>query len=610
MCGLIGATGLAADEARARAAIDRLALRGPDDRGVWHERNTLLGHCRLSILDLSPAGHQPMASADGRYVLIYNGEIYNFRELRAELGGNWRSDSDSEVILAGYARHGNAFLQRLRGMFALGIWDRERERLLLARDRLGVKPLYYAVHERGIVFGSRPGALFAYRPELPRDIDVEGLALYLEAGYFPAPWTLYQSVRKLPAGHLLEFAGGAAKVSPYWQPLGIAPVAAWRERPEEELLAELDELVTRSVKARLVSDVPLGAFLSGGIDSSVVVAMMAKLASGPVKTYTIAFREPQYDESAHARAVASHLGTAHREETLSVDDLLALVPSFHEHFDEPFFDSSAFPALAVSRLARREVTVALGGDGGDELFGGYHYYAILNRIAPAFSLPQALRDGAAQVIRLAPSHRGRLLAGTLSEEEPLRAFRFMRSIAKDFGSVLLPDCAPKADLDSVYDATLARMPRALLPAEQAMRLDLAHILPEEYLQKTDLSSMTYSLEAREPLLDHELVEWSLRLPLDWKLRGGQGKYLLRQLAYRYLPREIVDRPKQGFTVPIDRWLRGPLRPWARERLEDRRLYERFPLARARVLELLELHLSGKRDTHPLLWAVLMLAPFA
>ncbi len=575
MCGLIGATGVGhgADRTRAQAAIARLAERGPDDRGLWSEQETVLAHCRLSILDLSPAGHQPMVSADGRYVLIYNGEIYNFRELRAELGGTWRSDSDSEVILEAYARWGKSFLQRLRGMFAL----------------------------------SRPQALFAYDPTLSTAIDPAGLSLYLEAGYFPAPFTLYSAVRKLPGGHLLEFADGKTSISAYWNPLGIEPVAAWRDRPERDLLDELDALLTASVKARLISDVPLGAFLSGGIDSSIVVALMSKLASGPVKTFTIGFREPQYDESQHAAAVARAFGTEHRQEILSVDDLLALVPSFHEHFDEPFFDSSAFPALAVSRLARREVTVALGGDGGDELFGGYHYYSILHRVAPAFRMPQVLREGAAQMIRLAPSHRAQLLAETLSEDEPMKAFRFMRSIAKDFGNLMLE---PRAKLDEVFAAAVAQMPRGLTPAEQAMRLDLTHILPEEYLQKTDLSSMSYSLEAREPLLDHELVEWSLKLPLEWKLRGGTGKYLLRRLAERYLPREIVERPKQGFSVPIDRWLRGPLRAWARERLEDRRLYERFPLDRARVLQLLDLHLSGKRDTHPLLWAVLMLSPFA
>jgi asparagine synthase (glutamine-hydrolysing) len=308
--------------------------------------------------------------------------------------------------------------------------------------------------------------------------------------------------------------------------------------------------------------------------------------------------------------VARALGTEHREETLSVDDLLALVPSFHEHFDEPFFDSSAFPALAVSRLARKSVTVALGGDGGDELFGGYHYYALLHRISPAFAVPGAVRASAARALALAPSHRARLLAATLRERDPLKAFRFMRSIAKDFGSVLSPAARPRIDLDGIFAAALERMPRTLAPAERAMRLDLTHVLPEEYLQKTDVSSMAHSLEAREPLLDHELVEWAMKLPLGWKLRGAGGKHLLRRLAYRHVPREIVDRPKQGFGVPIDRWLRGPLAKWARERLEDRRLYERFPLERARVLEMLELHQSGRRDTHPLLWAVLMLAPFA
>ncbi len=611
MCGLAGAVGPGpADAAGAQAAIAALAERGPDDRGVWSEDGTVLANCRLAIQDLSSAGHLPMVAADERHVLAYNGEIYNFRELRAQLEGPWRSDSDSEVILAAYRRWGKDCLQRLRGMFALGIWDRQEKSLLLARDRLGVKPLYYALDGGGIVFGSRPKALIAYRPGLAGALDLDGLSLYLESGYFPAPHSLYASIRKLPAGHWLEFRGARASVQPYWSPLEIEPLAAWRERSENDLLDELQALIEKSVRGRLIADVPLGAFLSGGIDSSVVVATMARLASGRVKTFTIGFREPQYDESAHAAAVARALGTEHRQETLAVDDLLALVPSFHQQFDEPFFDSSAFPALAVSRLARREVTVALGGDGGDELFGGYHYYSILERVAPAFRLPRPLRRGAAAALAAAPSHRARLLAAALGEDEPLQAFRFMRSIAKDFGGVLLPEAAARPGLDQVFARALEPMPASLSATERAMRLDLTHILPEEYLQKTDLSSMAYSLEAREPLLDHELVEWSQRLPLNWKLRGGKGKYLLRQLAYRLLPRAIVERPKQGFTVPIDRWLRGPLRQWARERLDDPRLYQRFPLDRRRVQELFELHLSGRRDTHPLLWALLMLAPFA
>src|SRR5258708_1428890 len=569
MCGLVGAAGLrAVDRPRAEAAIAALAERGPDDRGLWSEGGTVLTSCRLAILDLSPAGHQPMLSADQRYVLAYNGEIYNFRELREELGGDWRSDSDSEVILAAHARWGKDFLQRLRGMFALAIWDRKERKLLLARDRLGVKRLYYAWPRGELMFGSRPRAMFAYRPGLPDALDLDGLALYLEAGYFPAPHTLHAAVRKLPAGHWLEFHDGNARVESYWSALAIEPVAAWRERPEEELLDELDELLTRSVRSRLVSDVPLGAFLSGGIDSSLVVALMAKLASGPVKTFTIGFREPQYDESRHAEAVARALGTEHRQETLSVDDLLKLVPSFHQQFDEPFFDSSAFPALAVSRLARREVTVALGGDGGDELFGGYHYYSILQRMAPAFALPRALRRGAGRALTLAPFPKAQLLGGALREAGPMQAFRFMRSIAKDYGGVLAAGAAPGTNLDKMFEQSLRGMPATLSPAERATRLDLAHVLPEEYLQKTDLSSMAYSLEAREPLLDHELVEWSMKLPLSWKLPAGAGTYLLRRLAYPYLPRAILDRPKQGFTVPIDRWLRGPLRDWARERLAD------------------------------------------
>ena len=595
-------------------ALGTLASRGPDDRGVWSEGGAVLAHLRLAIIDVSPAGHQPMFSADERYVLVYNGEIYNYRELRDALdapGQVWRSDSDSEVILAAYARWGKSFLSRLRGMFAIALWDRQERRLLLARDRLGVKPLYYACHGEGLIFASRPRALFAYRPELPDELDLQGLSLYLEAGYFPAPHTLHAAVRKLPAGHLLEFAEGRASVAAYWSPLEIEPAADWRDRPEEDLLDELDALLRRSVRSRLVSDVPLGAFLSGGIDSSLVVALMSRLSAGPVKTFTIGFHEPAYDESRHASAVAQAVGTAHHQEVMSVDELTSLLPDFGEHFDEPFFDSSAFPALAVSRLARRQVTVALGGDGGDEVFGGYHYYSVLRRLAPAYHLPPPLRAAIARMISLLPAHRARLLAGALRERGPLQAFRFMRSIAKDFGAVLLPgSSAAGSGLDGLFAPALERMPDGLSPVEAAMRLDLTHILPEEYLQKTDLSSMAYSLEAREPLLDHELVEWGMKLPLCWKLRDGDGKYLLRRLAERYLPRALLDRPKQGFTVPIDRWLRGQLREWARERLQDDHLYQRFPLDRGRVLALFELHLSGRRDAHPLLWALLMLSPFA
>ncbi|MDT7041659.1 asparagine synthase (glutamine-hydrolyzing) [Candidatus Nitronereus thalassa] len=615
MCGILGAVGVKEkfDLDFAKAGIDTMANRGPNDTGFWSEGDASLAHCRLSVLDPTSAGHQPMVSPDQRYVLVFNGEIYNFRELREELSdtcSDWRSNSDSEVLLIAYARWGKEFLQHLTGMFALGIWDREKKSLFLARDRIGVKPLYYASYKGGLIFSSRPSALFAYCPKLSTSINIEGLALYLEAGYFPSPFTLYSSVCKLPAGHWLEYCTGKTETGSYWSPLFIEPVDNWMCRAENEVLDELDCLMTKSVRSRLVSDVPLGAFLSGGIDSSLVVALMRKVRNDPIKTFTIGFHEPQYDESRHAQAVANLLGTDHHQEVLSVDDLLALVPSFHQHFDEPFFDSSAFPALAVSRLARKEVTVVLGGDGGDELFGGYHYYSILRRLESFYRFPQMMRAGLARLLSRVPSHKCRLLASVLGEPDALHAFRFMRSIKKDFGWVLSKDVSPETNLDQVFFQTIEQMPKNLSAVECAMRLDLSHVLPEEYLQKTDLSSMAYSLEAREPLLDHELVEWSLKLPLSFKLRGGTSKYLLRRLASRYLPEEIINRPKQGFAVPIDRWLRGPLQEWARERIDDSKLYDRFSLDRNQVLKLFDLHLSGQRDVHPRLWAILMLVPFA
>jgi asparagine synthase (glutamine-hydrolysing) len=616
MCGFVGAVGggRAVDARNVSRAAARLTTRGPDDAGVWAEGDVVLAHRRLAILDLSAAGHQPMASADGRYVIAYNGEIYNYRELRAQLEpppGGWRGDSDTEVLLAAYLRWGVDCLARLRGMFAFALWDRQDRCLLLVRDRLGVKPLYYARHGGRWLFGSRPGALFALCPELPDAVDEQGLRAYLEAGYFAVPRTLYQAVHKLPPGHALLLGAGESRLWAWWNPLAIAPDVAVARRTEAEWLEELEARLMESVRLRLISDVPLGAFLSGGIDSSLVVALMARLSGRQVSTFTIGFDEAAYDESAHAAAVARHLGTAHHHERLSVDSLLDLLPLFERQFDEPFFDSSAFPALAVARLARRHVTVALGGDGGDEVFGGYHYYQALHRLAPLWRMPGALRLVASGGLAALPGHRVRLLAAALRQPDAVQCHRFLRGIAKDFDSPLLSETlARTAGLAPDFAAAHAAMPPALPAAEAAMRLDLTRILPEDYLQKTDVSSMAFSLEVREPLLDHELVEWGLSLPLSAKLRGGTGKYLLRQLAYRHVPRALLDRPKQGFAVPIDRWLRGPLRAWAQERLHDPALYQRFPLDKRRVLGLLGLHLSGQRQVHPLLWALLMLSSFA
>jgi asparagine synthase (glutamine-hydrolysing) len=591
--------------ARACAA---LARRGPDAEAVFREPGVAFGHRRLSILDLSPAGAQPMQSPDGRYVIVHNGEVYNHLELREELGGTFRGTSDTETILAAFARFGPRCLERMHGMWALAIWDRAERTLFAARDRMGVKPFFYHASPARFAFASRPHALHALLPDLSRALDGQALRLYLEAGYVPAPLSIFEGVHKLLPAHFLTWRAGRLSVERYWDYAGIAPELGWERRSEPDLLDELQEIVERSVRWRLLSDVPLGAFLSGGIDSTVVVGAMRRLASGPVKTFTIGFQERAFDESTHAAGVARELGTEHQCEQLSVDQLLELVPLFAAEYDEPFYDISAFPTLALSRMARQHVTVALSGDGGDESFAGYHYYALAESLAKLRRLP--LRGALARGLARLPSHRLRLLAGALSQSSDARAFAFMRSIAKDFAPVLSPDLLSSTrGIGDCFEEEAARYPSGLSAATRGMRLDCRFTLPDDYLVKVDVASMAFSLEAREPLLDHALVEWGMRLPLAWKLREGQSKWLLRRLAERYVPRELLDRPKQGFVVPMERWLRGPLREWARERCEDDALFAKVPLDRAAVRRLLDLHLSEQRDVHPLLWSVLALLEF-
>jgi asparagine synthase (glutamine-hydrolysing) len=616
MCGIAGY--LSPDSCRAEperllAAAAVLAKRGPDDQGVWNEGAVGLAHRRLSVLDVSASGHQPMMSADTRYVIVFNGEIYNFRDLRAQLtadGAEWSSSGDTEVILQAYARWGAKCVLKLRGMFAFAVWDRSAQTLFLARDRLGVKPLYYSHVNGSFAFASRPRALHKLIDGLDGDLDLEGLRCYLDIGYFPGEHSLFQNVRRCPPGHYLWLDKNGLTTHRYWNPAEIRPEISWQTRSEDDLLDELDALIRRSVQSRLVSDVPLGAFLSGGIDSSLVVAMMSQLATGPVETFTIGFDEPEFDESGYAAKVASHLGVTNIAERMGVDDLLGLMPVFRQENDEPFFDSSVFPSMALSRFARRHVTVSLTGDGGDELFGGYHYYQVVGYLRSLYRLPRSLRVLGASVLDCFPGHRNSLVASALGQRNISDVFGFIRSIAKNFPSVMLPAAvASTQGIRGLFNDECCGRLSGLAPEEQAMRLDIMYTLPDEYLQKLDVASMAFSLEARDPLLDHELAEWAMRLPLCWKVRDGQSKYLLRKLAYRYVPKQLLDRPKKGFEVPIANWLRGPLKGWALERLTDRSAFERLPLDPVVVKRLFDLHCSGQRDVHPILWAVLMLIDF-
>jgi asparagine synthase (glutamine-hydrolysing) len=553
-----------------------------------------------------------MVSADRRYVIVFNGEIYNHRDLRRVLNppGGWHGSSDSETLLESFRAWGPACLDRLNGMFAFAIWDRIERRLFAARDRLGVKPFFYRYDGRRFSFASRPAALLALGESSGLDIDHEALGIYLELGYVPAPLCMHRGVGKLKAGHSLIVSERGLRIVRYWDYRHIAPDLSLLGRSEDSLAQELDEVVRDAVRVRLMSDVPLGAFLSGGVDSALVVAGMKAVGATVPRTFTIAFDEPAFNEGPAAAAIAAHLGVDHVAEVLRVDSLLELLPDVVREFDEPLADVSAFPTMAVARLARRHVAVALTGDGGDELFGGYHYYGLASRLAGTADWPPLLRRLVVATIARLPSHRAKLLAGALRRQGAVALFQYLRSFGKDFAPVVSPGLRGRTTNAETWMAQVAAsFALDLTPAEIGMRLDTAFTLADLYLQKVDVATMAFSLEARCPLTDYRLVEWAMRLPAAFKIRAGETKSLLKRTLCRYLPAHMVYQRKMGFSAPVAKWLRGPLREWARERLHDDNLMSQVPLDRRRVTALFDLHTCGARDAHPLLWSVLMLVCF-
>ena len=589
--------------------MDRLRRRGPDDAGTWSSSVVRLGHRRLAVVDLSPSGHQPMVSADGRFVIVFNGEIYNHAELRPQLTppGGWTGTSDTETLLEAYRHWGSACLERLNGMFAFAIWDNVERRLFVARDRMGVKPLYYSWSDGRFVFASRPSAMTGLLEGAGTEIDPQSLRVFLELGYIPAPLSFYRKVRKLPPGHWMTVDARGPRATRYWDYRHIAPDSSLLRRSEDELVDELDDLIRRATRLRLMSDVPLGAFLSGGVDSAYVVAAMKAVGVASPNAFTIAFKEEAYNEGPAATAIARHIGVDHVMETLSVSDLLGMLPLYVDEFDEPFADSSAFPTMAVARLARRHVTVALTGDAGDELFGGYHYYPLIESLARTRKWPAGVKQLLQATLGLMPLHKAKLLAGALGPTTRVGIFNYLRSFAKDFEPLLADDVLQgTGSSNDWFERTALGFAPGLTSAEIGMRLDMGLTLVDGYLQKVDVATMALSLEARCPFLDYRLVEWSMRLPVEFKLRGRHTKYLLKKALCRYLPANLVHRPKKGFGVPVAQWLRGPLRPWAEQLLYDDSLVSRLPLEKTRLRQLFALHTSGARDAHPLLWAVLML----
>ena len=645
MCGITGYLGF--ENATTSTNVDQILSRmssaikerGPDDFGFWSDVSAGVGmaHRRLSIIDLSPAGHQPMASQSGRYILVFNGEIYNHLNLRKILEAqqctvNWRGHSDTETLLAGFDVWGiQATIEKTIGMFAIAIWDRELRELVLARDRLGEKPLYYGWQGSGekasFLFGSELSALKAH-PSFSSSIDRNALCLLMRHNYIPAPHSIYQGICKLSPGTILKvsLAHRALRPETYWSLSAIAEegVSHGYDGSCGQAVDELAHLLKSAVRQQMASDVPLGAFLSGGIDSSSIVALMQSQSSDPVQTFTIGFSEDGYNEAVHAKLVAQHLGTNHTELYVSPKEAMDVIPRLPSLYNEPFADSSQIPTFLVSQLARRHVTVALSGDAGDELFGGYNRYVVTRNLwRKLANLPAPVRQKAAFIIKSASPKAWQALLNPLQRVLP-KSRRYSNVGDKLHKGA---DVMSASSIDELYLRLVSQWDPASIvlggtepstiftgqrpnlsgldSIQRMMALDTISYLPDDILVKVDRAAMGVSLEGRVPFLDHRVVEFAWRLPQSLKLRNGVGKWILRQVLYRYVPRELIERPKMGFGVPIDHWLRGPLREWAESLLDEARLRREGYLNPLPIRQRWAEHLSGNRNWQYHIWTVLM-----
>jgi asparagine synthase (glutamine-hydrolysing) len=644
MCGLAGFIGGNwSSEGAARQTLAAMARslrhRGPDHNDVWLDSQSRVGlaHDRLAIIDVSAAGNQPMHSHSDRYVIAYNGEIYNHADIRDELAAagyacNWRGHSDTETVLAAIETWGiRGALERSRGMFALALWDKAHRSLTLARDRVGEKPLYYGRQggaDCPFLFASELRGI-ACHPQFRPDVDRQALTLLLRYGYIPAPFSIYQGIAKLPAGTLLTLtsATAAPEIEAYWSGAETAEagIADPLRLSADETVDELERLLEAAIGQQMIADVPLGAFLSGGVDSSTVVAIMQKIATRPVRTFTIGFDEKEFNEAEHAAAVARHLGTDHTELYVTPDEARSVIPQLPQIYDEPFADSSQIPTYLVSRLARQHVTVALSGDAGDELFGGYNRYLFTAGLWGSISaIPKPLRAAAARAIMAVPTAAwtkfghatGRVLpriaqvdrlgdklhkgAPLLTSGSAAELYGGMVSLWRHPASVVIGAVEPPSQA-SGHTPPLG----SLGAIERMMALDMLGYLPDDVLVKVDRAAMAVSLETRVPYLDPRVIDFAWRTPFEFKVRDGVTKWILRQVLHRHVPRELIDRPKMGFGVPLNRWLRGPLREWAEALLDEARLDQEGYFHPEPIRRMWRAHLSGRVDEQHRLWAVLM-----
>ena len=639
MCGITGFWQLghfSIDKSQTIAGnmADRIAHRGPDDAGVWGDAGVgiALAHRRLSILELSQAGHQPMVSASGRYVIVFNGEIYNHLELRKEFGdAAWRGHSDTETLLAGFEVWGiETTLKRTVGMFAIAVWDRDGKTLTLARDRIGEKPLYYGFQKNTFLFGSELKALKAH-PDFMGEIDRDVLCLYLRHSYIPAPYSIYKGIKKLLPGHSIQFSfarglhdSREAMPCSYWNMAEV--VEKGQSHPfagsDADAITALDKQLRQAIGLQMIADVPLGAFLSGGVDSSTIVALMQAQSSRPIRTFSIGFDEKGYNEAEYAKAVARHLGTDHTEHYVSPKEAMQVIPRLGCMYDEPFADSSQIPTFLVAQMARKHVTVSLSGDAGDELFGGYNRYALADIWKKIAWVPFGARRTTGQLLNKVSSstwdrifqYAGKFfnLPSNMSDKMEKFSTRLesVDGIGDLYYSLVSEISEPNrivigANESGTWLTEKGLKTKFLNPKLQMMYMDSMTYLPDDILVKVDRAAMFNSLETRVPFLDHRIIDLAWSLPLSMKIRGGQSKWILRKVLYKYVPKELIERPKMGFGIPVGEWLHGPLKDWVEGLLDGARLKKEGFFDPTFVRSIWQEHLSGRRNRVAFLWTVLM-----
>ena len=619
MCGFLGHVTFdnkPIDKLKLINSVNILQNRGPDNLGVVIDNNFGLAFRRLAIIDLSENANQPISSNDKNFVCVFNGQIYNYREIYQTIKNDfiWKSNSDTELLLNSWIKWGQDCLDKLDGMFAFAIWDKSKKILYAARDRIGEKPFYYYLDRKNFYFSSRPSVLINLLPQLSKEYDVQSIRSYLDSGYIPGSKSIYKCIKKLNAGHYLKFSQDNFSTRPYWEIKNInTNFSLSKKVKEDDLVDQLEDIFIRNLKKRLISDVPLGVLLSSGIDSSLITAIIKKriMPDSNLKTFSIGFNNKIFDESYNSKKISQFLNTEHYEKKIEANDLIKLMPTFFKNFDEPFFDSSAFPLMSASQLASEHVKVILTGDGGDELFGGYNYYLIINILEKIKYLPYSFKKILSNLLNLIPNYKLNLIAEILLKKNLIESFSFVRSIIKKNQNVLFEDIVKDTEnINEIFQKKfLTFNNQEISITEACMKLDIIYTLNDDYLQKSDLASMSYSIESRSPFLSREVVEWAARLPINYKINLFNKKYILKKLLARYLPDSLINKKKIGFEVPIEHWMKNELHDWTKERIYNLDYYKNLPINQDLVKKLYTSFLNNQRGTHTYLWAILMLLEF-